>query len=146
MASEWYRTRRTGVIGGLGYIGSNLAAVLLDAGADVTVVTPARDRHRSAASRFEACGARVVEADIRQVAAMRDAVRGQDVVFNLAGQSGALQSVQQPIVDLDVNCVGNLTLLEALRLEAPGAKLVFAGSRLVYGATGALPVSEAIHR
>jgi UDP-glucose 4-epimerase len=142
MTPDWYRSRRVLVTGGLGYLGSNLAAALLDAGADVTIVTPARDRHPLAAGRFEGHGARVIEADIRQVGPMRDAMRGQEVVFNVAGQSGALESVRDPIVDLDVNCAGNLTLLEALRLESPRAKFVFAGSRLVYGATRTLPVAE----
>jgi UDP-glucose 4-epimerase len=142
MTPDWYRSRRVLVTGGLGYLGSNLAAALLDAGADVTIVTPARDRHPLAAGRFEGRGARVIEADIRQVGPMRDATCGQEVVFNVAGQSGALESVRDPIVDLDVNCAGNLTLLEALRLESPRAKFVFAGSRLVYGATRTLPVAE----
>ena len=49
------------------------------------------------------------------VEAMRAAVAGQEVVFNLAGQSGAVQSMQDPWTDLDVNCRGNLVLLDALR-------------------------------
>lgn len=137
-----YAGRRTLVIGGLGFIGSNLVAGLLDAHAEVTIVTPARDRHVGAASRLEARGARIVEADVRDLAAMRDAVRGQTVVFNLAGRSGALNSVEDPLGDLDVNCAGGLAVLEALRLESPTAKFVFAGSRLVYGAARALPVDE----
>src|SRR5262249_23337610 len=99
-------------------------------------------RHDQAAARAARRGGRVVEADVRDATAMRGAVRDQDVVFNVSGQSGALDSVRQPFVDLDVNCAGNLALLEALRLEAPGAKLVFAGSRLVYGAPRAVPVGE----
>lgn len=140
--TEWYRSRRVLVVGGLGYLGSNLAAALIDSGAEVAIVTPVRGRHAGAVARFEAAGVRVIEADIRDSAGMRDAVHGHDVVFNVSGQSGAVQSVHEPLVDLDVNCVGNLTLLEALRLESPHAKLVFTGSRLVYGRVRALPVSE----
>jgi UDP-glucose 4-epimerase len=140
--ADWYASRRTLVVGGLGYLGSNLAATLIDAGAAVTIVTPVRERHAAAAARFEAMGARVIEADVRTSATMRDAVAGQDVVFNVSGQSGAIQSVREPLVDLDVNCVGNLTLLDALRLESPRAKFVFTGSRLVYGAARTLPVAE----
>ena len=140
--ADWYATRRTLVVGGLGYLGSNLAAALVDAGAAVTIVTPVRERHAAAAARFEAIGARVIEADVRTSATMRDAVRGQEVLFNVSGQSGAIQSVREPLVDLDVNCVGNLTLLDAVRLESPRAKFVFTGSRLVYGAPRTLPVPE----
>lgn len=139
---DWYRSRRVLVVGGLGYLGSNLAAALIDAGAEVTIVTPVRGRHADAVARFEASGAHVIEGDIRESAAMRDAVRGHDVVYNVSGQSGAVQSVREPLVDLDVNCVGNLTLIDALRLESPRAKFVFTGSRLVYGAVRALPVTE----
>jgi UDP-glucose 4-epimerase len=130
------------VVGGFGYIGSNLVTALFDEGAEVTIVTPTRDRHHSSAARVEARRGHVIEADVRHIDAMRAAVRGQDVVFNVSGQSGALQSVQNPILDLDVNCTGNLALLEAFRMEASRAKLVFAGSRLVYGAPTALPVRE----
>jgi nucleoside-diphosphate-sugar epimerase len=140
--TDRYRGRRTLVVGGFGYIGSHLAAALVDAGAQVTIVTPSRDRHRTAAARLEADGGRVIEGDVRRIADMRAAVDGQEIVFNVSGQSGALQSVQEPVLDLDVNCGGNLALLEALRLDAPHAKLVFAGSRLVYGAPAGLPVGE----
>ena len=138
----WYAGRRTLVVGGLGYIGSNVTAALLDAGAEVTVVTPARERHASAASRYEAQGARVIEADVRHVEAMRGAIRDRAVVFNLSGQSGALRSVQDPAGDLDVNCAGNLAVLDALHTDSPAAKLVSAGSRLAYGTARSLPVSE----
>jgi nucleoside-diphosphate-sugar epimerase len=140
--ADRYRGQRICVVGGFGFIGSSLTETLLDAGAEVTVVTPARERHPAPTARVEAAGGRVLDADVRQLAAMRDAVADQDVVFNVSGQSGALASVRQPAVDLDVNCAGNLALLEALRVGAPGAKLVFAGSRLVYGAPKALPVTE----
>jgi len=137
-----YSGRRALVVGGLGYIGTNLVAALFDAGADVTVVTPVRGRHHAPWTAVEDRGGRMIEADVRHLDAMRAAVSGHEVVFNVSGQSGALQSVQAPMLDLDVNCAGNLALLEAIRLDAPGAKLVFAGSRLVYGAPHTLPVSE----
>lgn len=126
----------------MGYIGTNLVTSLFDAGADVTVVTPVRGRHQALWATIEELGGRMIEADVRHLDAMRAAVSDQDVVFNVSGQSGALQSVQAPMLDLDVNCAGSLALLEAIRLEAPSAKLVFAGSRLVYGAPHTLPVSE----
>jgi UDP-glucose 4-epimerase len=137
-----YSGKRVLVVGGLGYIGTNLVAGLFDAGADVTVVTHVRTRHHVPWTAVQGRGGTMIEADVRDVVAMRAAVGGQDVVFNLSGQSGALQSVQRPLLDLDVNCAGNLALLEALRLEAPSAKFVFAGSRLVYGAPRELPVAE----
>jgi UDP-glucose 4-epimerase len=137
-----FRDRAVLVIGGLGFIGGRLVDVLAARGARVTVVTPSRDRHREAALDHEARGVRIIDGDVRDSAAMESAVRGQDVVFNLAGQSGAVRSMEQPWADLDVNARGMLTLAEALRRENREARVVFTGSRLEYGRVGPDPVAE----
>ena len=131
------------VIGGLGFIGGRLSSALASAGARVTVVTPSRQKHQDAALDLESSGVRVIEGDIRDRGAMEASVRGQDVIFNLAGQSGAVRSMEEPWDDLDVNGRGMLTLVEAVRRQNPGARVVFAGSRLEYGRAGSSPVSEA---
>jgi nucleoside-diphosphate-sugar epimerase len=136
------RDRAVLVIGGLGFIGGRLVDVLAARGARVTVVTPSRDRHREAALDHEARGVRIIDGDVRDSAAMESAVRGQHVVFNLAGQSGAVRSMEQPWADLDVNGRGMLTLAEALRRENREARVVFTGSRLEYGRVGPDPVAE----
>jgi len=130
------------VIGGLGFIGVNLTERLVTEGRCVTVVTPSRERHAAPAAAFEARGVRVVEGDLRDARAMAHAVAGQDVVFNLAGESGAVRSMEDPWTDLDVNCRGNLVLLEALRAGNRRAKLVFVSSRLQYGRQMVQPVGE----
>jgi UDP-glucose 4-epimerase len=111
------------VIGGLGFIGVNLTERLVADGRTVTVVTPSRERHAERADAFEARGVRVVEGDLRDAQAMARAVTGQQVVFNLAGESGAVRSMEDPWTDLDV-------------------KLVFVGSRLQYGRQMLQPVTE----
>lgn len=130
------------VIGGLGFIGVNLTAKLLERDARVTVLTPDRGRHAEQATAFERAGATVIEGDLRDRNAVTAAVRGQDVVMNLSGQSGAVRSMEDPWSDLDVNCRGNLVLLEALREHNRGARIVFAGSRLQYGHPAHVPVNE----
>ena len=130
------------VIGGLGFIGVNLTERLVADGRTVTVVTPSRATHADAAAAFESRGAVIVEGDLRDPAAMAKAVAGQAIVFNLAGESGAVRSMEDPWTDLDVNCRGNLVLLEALRHGNPVAKLVFVGSRLEYGRQASQPVHE----
>ncbi len=134
--------RRSLVIGGLGFIGVNLADRLLTAGDDVTLVTPNRARHEARAAAFADRGAHIVEGDLRDRDAMARAVAGQHLVFNLAGESGAVRSMEDPWTDLDVNCMGNLSLLEALRTVNPSARLVFVGSRLQYGKQAEQPVGE----
>jgi UDP-glucose 4-epimerase len=130
------------VIGGLGFIGVNLTERLVADGRTVTVVTPSRERHAERADAFQARGVRIVEGDLRDAQAMARAVAGQQVVFNLAGESGAVRSMEDPWADLDVNCRGNLVLLEALRAVNREAKLVFIGSRLQYGRQTEQPVTE----
>ena len=130
------------VVGGLGFIGVNLTAKLIEAGARTTVLTPDRNRHAEAAATFERAGVAVIEGDLRDRTRIADAVRGQQIVINLSGQSGAVRSMEDPWSDLDVNCRGSLVLLEALREHNRDAKVVFAGSRLQYGHQDHLPVSE----
>jgi len=134
--------RRVLVIGGLGFIGVNLTERLTASGCSVTVVTRSRGRHRESADAFEARGVRILEGDLRDGATMTTAVERQHVVFNLAGESGAVHSMEDPWTDLDVNCRGNLVLLEALRANNRDAKLVFVGSRLQYGRQDIQPVGE----
>jgi UDP-glucose 4-epimerase len=137
-----YGNRRVLVTGGLGFIGMHLTGRLQDAGAHVTVATRSLAEHREAAGALASRGVSLLEADLRDAAGMRHAVRGQHVIFNLAGRSGAALSMEDPWTDLDVNCRGNLVLLEALRTDNPAAKLVFVSSRLTYGHGGAEPARE----
>lgn len=140
--SGWYQNRPVLVIGGLGFIGSNLTQRLAAAGARVTVVTRTVASHASVASQLAAEGVTISEGDVRSAAAMTATVTGQDVVFNLSGHSGAVRSVEDPLTDLDVNYRGHLVVLEALRQVNRSAKLVFASSRLHYGHQATLPVAE----
>jgi len=139
---NFYDGKRVLVTGGLGFIGVNLCARLLDLGAEVTVldnfvppqITPAFDAVRSRL--------RMAVADIRDEDKVERVVRNQEVIFNLAGKSGAADSNKTPLNDLDINCRGHLTILEACRSFNPGVTIVFPSSRLVYGKPLYLPVDE----
>ena len=69
-------------------------------------------------------------------------VQGQDFLFNLAGQTSHLDSMQDPYTDLEINCRAQLSILEACRKHNPGIKLVFASTRQIYGKPDYLPVDE----
>jgi UDP-glucose 4-epimerase len=69
-------------------------------------------------------------------------VRGRDVIFNLAGQVSHIDSMRDPHTDLEINCRSQLTMLEACRQHNPAAKVVFAGTRQIYGRPDRLPVDE----
>ncbi|HEY4743770.1 MAG TPA: NAD-dependent epimerase/dehydratase family protein, partial [Desulfuromonadaceae bacterium] len=85
---------------------------------------------------------RLAMADIRDEEKVERVVRDQEVIFNLAGKSGAADSNKTPLNDLDINCRGHLTVLEACRTFNPGVTIVFPSSRLVYGKPQYLPVDE----
>jgi UDP-glucose 4-epimerase len=144
----FYEGKRTLVTGGLGFIGSNLAIRLLELGASVLVVdslipeTGANTFNLEAVQDHPRLSMRTV--DVRDVLAMERLVRGQSVIFNLAGQVSHIDSMHDPFTDLEINCRSQLALLEACRRNAPEAKVVFASTRQIYGRVpeDRLPVDE----
>jgi UDP-glucose 4-epimerase len=141
---EFYRGRRVLLTGGLGFIGSNLARRLADLGADVLIVDSLLSDYGG--NLFNLDGyedrVRVNIADIRQGTTMNYLVRGRDVIFNLAGQVSHIDSMRDPQTDLDINCRSQLTLLEACRQHNSSTKVVYAGTRQIYGRPDHLPVDE----
>lgn len=138
-----YRNRAVLVTGGLGFIGSNLCRKLADLGARVTAVDSLLPDYGG--NLFNLDGyedkVRINIADVRGHA-MEYLVQGQDVVFNLAGQVSHIDSMTDPFTDLEINCNAQLWILEALRKRNPGAKIVYAGTRQIYGKPQRLPVGE----
>jgi UDP-glucose 4-epimerase len=141
---EFYRGRRVMITGGLGFIGSTLAHYLVGLGARVLLVDSLIPEYGG--NLFNITGiedkVRVNVADVRQQSTMNYLVRDQDVIFNLAGQVSHIDSMQDPFTDLDINCRSQLSLLEACRRNNPAVKVVFAGTRQVYGKPDTLPVTE----
>jgi UDP-glucose 4-epimerase len=132
------------VTGGLGFIGSNLAIRLVELGAEVTVVdslVPELGGNRFNLAPVED-RLRLSSADLRETTAVDELVEGQEVVFSVAGQVSHVDSMTDPIGDLEINCRSQLSLLEALRRRNPRARVVFAGSRQQYGRPRYLPVDE----
>ncbi len=140
----WYRDKRVLVTGGLGFIGSNLAIRLVRAGARVTVVDPLvlgcggnRINIEPVAGAVE-----VLECSIADAARMRPALSRCDVVFNLAGEISHLHSMLYPERDLEINVTAQLHFLHACMGASPGPRVVYAGTRQVYGVPEYLPVDE----
>ena len=140
----FYNGRRVMITGGLGFIGSNLARQLVDLGAHVLVVDSLIPEYGG--NLFNVSGIeeaiRINIADVRQQSTMNYLVRDCDVIFNLAGQVSHVDSMQDPYTDLEINCRGQLAILEACRRNNPGVKVVYAGTRQVYGRPDTLPVTE----
>jgi UDP-glucose 4-epimerase len=81
-------------------------------------------------------------ADIRDSFSMAYLVKAQDFLFNLAGQTSHIDSMQNPFADLDINCRSQLFILEACRRHNPSIKIVYASTRQIYGRPDFLPVHE----
>src|SRR3990172_1432866 len=69
-------------------------------------------------------------------------VKGQDLIFNLAGTLSHIDSMKDPFTDLEINCVSQLYLLEDCRKNNLNVKILFAGTRGQYGKALYLPVDE----
>lgn len=141
---EFYRGRRVMITGGLGFIGSNLARRLVELGADILLVDSLIPDYGGNLFNIDgiADAVRVNVADIRQQSTMNYLVRDREVIFNLAGQVSHIDSMRDPYSDLEINCRSQLTILEACRYNNPHVKVVFAGTRQVYGRPTSLPVDE----
>ena len=137
------RGRDVLVTGGLGFIGSNLAFALVEAGCRVTLVDALVPGHGGNHANVEGLeGAEVVLADLRDTERLAPHVERAELLFNLAGQTSHLDSMEDPFADLELNCSAQLALLELVRRRNPDVRIVFAGTRQVYGRPRSLPVSE----
>ena len=139
-----FRDRRVLITGGLGFIGSNLAQALAGFGAKVTIVDSLSPEYGG--NRRNLAGIarrpRVHVADVRDWPQLPRLVKGQDYLFNLAGQTSHMDSMTDPITDLDINGRAQLAILEACRVHNPGIRIVFASTRQIYGRPDYLPVDE----
>ncbi len=142
--SQVFAGRRVLVTGGLGFIGSNLVRALVKAGAKVTVIDSLipeyGGNHRNLAEIADQV--RINLSDVRDHHSLPHFVRGQDYLFNLAGQTSHMDSMSDPQTDLEINARAQLSILEACRLNNPGIRIVFASTRQIYGKPDYLPVDE----
>ncbi len=142
--AEFYRGRRVMITGGLGFIGSNLARELAALGADILLVDSLIPDYGGNLFNIDGIEdrVRINVADVRQASSMNYLVRDRQIIFNLAGQVSHIDSMRDPHTDLEINCRSQLTLLEACRHHNPRTKVVFAGTRQIYGKPDYLPVTE----
>jgi len=132
------------ITGGLGFIGSRLALRLVAAGARVTILDAALPQ--SGANPFNVESVRdrvtVVDGDIRDGAILRQSLRGQAYLFNMAGLTSHVESLRGPLEDLDINYRAQLGIVDACLEDNPDIRIVHASTRQVYGTPDRLPVDE----
>lgn len=139
-----FRGRRVLITGGLGFIGSNLARTLVRLGAKVTILDSLIPEYggnpRNVAGLERKLS--IHQSDVRDRHSLPAFVRGQDFLFNLAGQTSHMDSMTDPDTDLEINCRAQLSILETCRRTNPGIRVVFASTRQIYGRPDYLPVDE----
>jgi UDP-glucose 4-epimerase len=139
-----FKSKKVLITGGAGFIGSNLARRLCNLGAAVTLVDSLIPEYGGNLQNLADFRDQVTLniSDVRDPFSMRQLVDGQDYLFNLAGQTSHMDSMQNPRVDLSINAEAQLSILEACREINPKIRIVFASTRQLYGKPKYLPVDE----
>jgi len=142
--AESFRGKHALITGGQGFIGSNLAHRLVTLGVRVRIVDAALPHTGENSFNLQDIAANVELqiADLRDPDVVSAMIAGQDYFFNLAGLVSHVDSMEAPQIDLEVNAACQLSIVEACRKYNPLIKIVYAGTRQIYGRSQYLPVDE----
>ncbi|PIY97312.1 MAG: hypothetical protein COY66_00240 [Candidatus Kerfeldbacteria bacterium CG_4_10_14_0_8_um_filter_42_10] len=135
-----FSNKKALVIGGLGFIGSNIAHALVGLGARVTIFSHSKKKIHNLKGIEKKV--KIIIGNITNFSSVGRIMKGKDYIFNCAAQVSYLDSIRNPVLDLETNCHGQLNILEAVRKNCPKAKILFTSSRLVYGKVTTPIVSE----
>lgn len=134
------------ITGGAGFVGSNLAGALLRQGESVAIY----DNFSRSGSRKNLEWLRtryphalqVYEGDVRDFAQVQKAIAGTRTVYHLAAQVAVTTSVADPREDFEVNALGTLNVLEAIRQTLRHPTLLYTSTNKVYGNLSGLALRE----
>lgn len=136
------------VTGAAGFIGSHLCERLLKNGYNITAIDnfdPFYDKAIKLRNLTEAAinFHTIQNIDIRNMFIMRNFMKDKEIecVIHLAGLAGVRPSIEQPLRFWDNNCMGTMSILEAM-YDIGVDKLIFASSSSVYGNTYTIPFKE----
>ncbi|MBN9561468.1 MAG: NAD-dependent epimerase/dehydratase family protein [Alphaproteobacteria bacterium] len=125
------------ITGGAGFIGSNLADRLASAGHDILIfdslVRPGVEENLAWLQRQHPRRITPLLGDMRDPAAVSGAAARARVVFHMAAQVAVTTSMNAPREDFEINLLGTMNLLEALRRRAGPPPMIFASTNKVYG-------------
>jgi nucleoside-diphosphate-sugar epimerase len=132
------------ITGGLGFIGSNLVRRLLKFNNTITIIDSLIPEYGGNWKNLNDVKhlVNINISDVRDSYSINQLVQKKDYLFNLAGQTSHLDSMENPFTDLDINAKAQLSILEACRKYNPEIRIVFASTRQIYGKPQYLPVDE----
>lgn len=132
------------ISGGLGFIGSNLAHRLVKLGSNITIYDALLPQYGGNLANIKEIADEVVniKGDIRDFDLLKEHVREQDIIFDCAAQVSHIDSMSDPYTDIDINCRGTITLLEAVRRFNDDVKIIYTGTRSQVGRMEYSPIDE----
>jgi UDP-glucose 4-epimerase len=104
------------ILGGLGFIGSNMAIRLIELGANVTLVDSMLPQYGGNLFNIESIKdkCRINFSDIRDEYSLHYSLKDADVIYSMAGQTSHIDSMSDPMNDLDINCRSQLSIFGKL--------------------------------
>ncbi|HOL22433.1 MAG TPA: GDP-mannose 4,6-dehydratase [bacterium] len=143
--------KRILITGGAGFIGINLAEYLLS-GRDNFVVIYDNLSRRGVEYNLKWLQSReyknleFIKGDIRDYKKLKEVMKNYNEIYHLAAQVAVTSSVKDPVDDFEINALGTLYLLEAIRKNCPDAVIIFASTNKVYGELDHLKLKESNKR
>jgi len=124
------------ILGGAGFLGCNLVRrCLRDKNNNLTVIDSLDPILKSSFENLKDISNAIefIQGDIRDMPLMESVVQGKDVIFNCAAQTSHPLSIKDPLFDTEINCIGNLSLLESVRKYNKDVLIIYTSSSTVIG-------------
>src|SRR3990167_4860977 len=139
MTKIWMEPMKVLVTGGAGFIGSNLARALWRQGLQVVVIDNLLSGFKQNLSGMPEID--FIEGDIRDKNLLDQKMEDVQTIYHLAASVGNKRSIDNPILDADINVMGTLCVLEAARKHQV-KKIVVTSSAGIFGELKTLPIKE----
>ena len=132
------------ITGGLGFIGSNLAHRLVNLGAEVKIYDALLEGYGANWANIKGIEDKVevIIGNVREYEKLKEVIRTVDMVFHCAAQVSRVVSMSNPWLDVDINCIGTINVLEAVKNSNKNIKIIYTSSRAATGLAKCLPVDE----
>jgi len=126
MEIESIENKKSLITGGLGLVGNNLARTLVHNGVIVSVLSKSLKNIQNISDIKDKI--ELIKGDVADYELIKKYAKDKEYIFHLAGQSSVPKSMENPMLDLQANCMSTLNILEVCRKYNRTAKIVFSGT------------------